>query len=70
MTYQDACNEIRRIRKVRKIGVRQMAAEIGISPATLSRIEGYHPVSLEVAKKIGPWVGACLCCGEIIGEKP
>ena len=70
MNYQDACNEIRRIRKVRKIGVRQMAEEIGISPATLSRVEGYKPISLNVARKIGPWVGACLCCGELIEAKP
>ncbi|MCB5205050.1 helix-turn-helix domain-containing protein [Neorhizobium sp. T786] len=70
MSYQDACNELRRIRKVRKIGVRQMAGELGISPATLSRIESYKPISLDVARKIGPWVGECLCCGEKLGVQP
>lgn len=66
MSYQDICAEILRIRIVRKIGVRQMAREIGISPATLSRIENGKTVSVDIAAKIGPWAGKCACCGQSV----
>lgn len=70
MSYETICNEISRIRKVRGIGLRQMADEIGISAATLCRIENHQSVSTDVAAKIGPWAGECACCGQKMGEQP
>lgn len=67
MSIKEICAEILRIRTVRKIGVRQMAKEIGISPATLNRIEKGKTTSVEVAAKIGPWAGKCACCGQSVG---
>lgn len=38
-------------------GVREIAREIGISPATLSRVERGHLPDLETFKKICKWLG-------------
>lgn len=69
-TYADKHGELRRLREVRRLGTRAMAAEIGISPATLNRAENGETVSVEVAAKIGPYIGKCLCCGQLIGSAP
>jgi transcriptional regulator with XRE-family HTH domain len=39
-------------------GVRQIAGEIGISTATLSRIENGHLPDLETFRRVCVWVGA------------
>jgi len=50
------------------VGVRAAAKEIGISPATLSRVErGYVP-DLETFRKICGWLG--LNAGEVLGLTP
>ena len=40
-----------------KLGIRATAAKIGISPATLSRIENGHLPDLENFRKICRWLG-------------
>ncbi|MCB5201918.1 helix-turn-helix domain-containing protein, partial [Neorhizobium sp. T786] len=67
-TYADKHGELRRLREVRGLGTRAMAAEIGISPATLNRAENGETVSVEVAAKLGPYIGKCLCCEQPIGS--
>lgn len=49
-------------------GVRSVAAEIGISPATLSRIERGFAPDLETFGKVCRWLG--VDPGEILGIKP
>ena len=44
-----------------KVGVRATAAEIGISPATLSRIENGHLPDLANFRKICQWLGDRPC---------
>ena len=46
-------------------GVREIAREIGISPATLSRVERGHLPDLETFKKICKWLG--VDPGEVFG---
>lgn len=51
------------------VGVRATAAEIGISPATLSRIERGHTPDLETFAKLCRWLG--LDPGQVLGvESP
>lgn len=49
-------------------GVREVAQEIGISPATLSRIENGHVPDLQTFKRICDWLK--IEPGEILGAKP
>jgi transcriptional regulator with XRE-family HTH domain len=49
------------------IGVRLTAAEIGISPSTLSRIENGHLPDLETFKKLCLWLG--VDAGDILETK-
>jgi DNA-binding XRE family transcriptional regulator len=67
LTYAEQHGELRRLREVRGLGIGAMAAEIGISPATLHRAEAGETVSVEVAGKLGPYLGKCLCCGQLVG---
>jgi len=46
-------------------GVRETAREIGISPATLSRVERGHLPDLETFKKVCRWLG--VDPGEVLG---
>jgi transcriptional regulator with XRE-family HTH domain len=49
-------------------GVREVASEIGVSPATLSRVErGFLP-DVETFSKICRWLG--VDSGEVLGLKP
>lgn len=47
------------------MGVRAAAKEIGISPATLSRVERGHLPDLETFRKICAWLG--IDSGEVLG---
>jgi len=49
-------------------GIREVALEIKISPATLSRVERGNLPDLETFKKICAWVG--VDPGEILGVQP
>jgi len=49
-------------------GIRQIASEIGISPATLSRVERGNLPDLETFKRICNWVG--VNPGEVLGFQP
>jgi transcriptional regulator with XRE-family HTH domain len=49
-------------------GVRETAKEIGISSATLSRVERGHLPDLETFKKICKWLG--VDPGEVFGFSP
>lgn len=49
-------------------GIREVALEVGISPATLSRVERGHLPDLETFKKVCAWVG--VDPGEILGVQP
>lgn len=49
-------------------GIRATAATIGISPATLSRIENGHLPDLETFRRICEWLGANPA--EILGFQP
>src|SRR5438552_12957068 len=49
-------------------GIREVAAEIGISAATLSRVERGHLPDLETFKKICKWLG--VDPGEVFGFSP
>jgi len=48
-------------------GVREVAKEIGTSPATLSRVERGHLPDLETFGKICRWLG--IDAGEVLGTK-
>lgn len=48
-------------------GVREVAKEIGISPATLSRVERGHLPDIETFSKVCSWLG--VDPGEILGMK-
>jgi transcriptional regulator with XRE-family HTH domain len=48
-------------------GVREVAKEIGTSPATLSRVERGHLPDLETFGKICRWLG--IDPGEVLGTK-
>lgn len=50
-----------------EIGVRAAAKEIGISPATLSRVENGKLPDLNTFKRICDWLGADA--GEVLGNK-
>lgn len=49
-------------------GIRAAAAEIGISPATLSRVERGNLPDIETFKKICTWLA--INPGEVLGFKP
>lgn len=49
-------------------GIREVATEIGISAATLSRVERGHLPDLDTFKKICSWVA--VDPGEILGVQP
>lgn len=49
-------------------GVREVAKEIGTSPATLSRVERGHLPDLETFGKICRWLN--VDPGEVLGTKP
>jgi transcriptional regulator with XRE-family HTH domain len=49
-------------------GVREVAKEIGTSPATLSRVERGHLPDLETFAKICRWLN--VDPGEVLGTKP
>lgn len=49
-------------------GIREVAAEIGISSATLSRIERGHLPDIETFRKVCAWLG--VDPGEVLGSKP
>lgn len=61
--------EMRRLRSVRKLGIRAMAKEVGISPATLSRIENGAEPDMKTSRSILRYAGACSCCGAAFAEK-
>ncbi len=46
------------------VGLRPMAKAVKVSPATLSRIERGCEPDMVTARKLGPIVGICPCCGE------
>lgn len=49
-------------------GIRQTAKEIGVSPATLSRVQGGHIPDLETFTKICRWLA--IEPSDILGLKP
>lgn len=49
-------------------GIREVAAEIGVSPATLSRVERGHLPDLETFGKVCKWLG--VDPGEVLKVKP
>ena len=49
-------------------GIREVAAEIGVSPATLSRVERGNLPDLETFRKICKWLG--VDPGEVLKVKP
>jgi len=49
-------------------GIRKIAKEIGVSPATLSRVERGHLPDLETFGKICKWLN--IDPGEVLGVKP
>ena len=49
-------------------GIREVAKEIGTSPATLSRVERGHVPDLETFGKICRWLS--VDAGEVLGTKP
>ena len=49
---------IRRWRKMSEIGIREAAAEIGVSHGTLSRVERGEPMQGETLAKILAWLFA------------
>jgi len=49
-------------------GIREVAAEIGISPATLSRIERGHLPDIGTFRKVCAWLGTDP--GEVLGNRP
>ncbi len=49
--------KIRSIRKIRNIGVRHVAKEMGISKSTVSRIENNEVVNMDTFYKISNWLG-------------
>lgn len=49
-------------------GIREVASEIGISPATLSRIERGHLPDIGTFRKVCTWLGADP--GEVLGSRP
>jgi transcriptional regulator with XRE-family HTH domain len=59
----DAPRQIRDLRKRLNVGVRAMAKLVGVSPATLNRMERGNGVSVETARALLPFVGECMCCG-------
>lgn len=50
------------------VGVREAAREIGVSPATLSRVERGHLPDLETFKKICLWLD--VDPGQVLGVSP
>jgi len=55
------------IKKRGERGVREVSKEIGISPATLSRVERGHLPDIETFAKVCNWLG--IDPGEILGMK-
>lgn len=51
-----------------EMGIRDVAAEIGISPATLSRVERGHLPDLETFGKICKWLN--IDPAEVLGIRP
>lgn len=54
--------ELKRLRKVRNISLRQLAREIGISPTTQVRLERGEQPDPETSKKVMHFIGFCPCC--------
>lgn len=55
--------ELKRLREVRKLSLRDLAEEVGIGHATLARIEKGATPDMDTARKLMPYAGMCLCCG-------
>ncbi len=56
--------EIAKEEKIENISVRDFAQAVGISPATAHRIKsGSYNYSLQIAKKVFPFMENCPCCG-------
>lgn len=55
------------VRKRGSMGIRAAAAEIGVSAATLSRVENGHIPDLETLTKLSNWLG--LEVGDVLGRK-
>lgn len=49
-------------------GIREAAAEVGVSPATLSRVEGGSQPDLETFSRICKWLG--VDASEMLGFEP
>lgn len=56
------------VEKRGSVGIREAAQEIGISPATLSRVERGNLPDLQTFGKICGWLG--IDPGEVLGFKP
>ena len=54
--------ELKRLRKVRKISLRQLAREIDISPTTQVRLERGEQPDTETSRKVMRFIGFCPCC--------
>ena len=63
MTPEEISTAMLLSRKRLGLGVRGMAKRVGVSPATLSRVENCKEMSVETAKALLPFAGSCVCCG-------
>jgi len=66
MTFQALGRRL--IERAQGRGIREVAKEIGISPATLSRVQRGHIPDLETFRKVCKWLN--IDPGEVLGVKP
>jgi transcriptional regulator with XRE-family HTH domain len=60
---------LRRRRREERISLRAVETQVGISAATLSRIERDHRPDIEVIDKLAKWLGVNVCAsGEDVSE--
>ncbi len=58
VTFETLGITLAKIRSEKEKGIREAAAEIGISPTTLSRIENGNVPDIQTFKKVCNWMGA------------
>ena len=60
---------LKRRRREERLSLRDVEAEVGISAATLSRIERDHRPDIEVIDKLAKWLGVNVCAaGDEVSE--
>ena len=51
-------------RSVTRSSPQDVADQIGVSRATISRLEKGHDPDMDTARKLSNWLGVCACCGQ------